>query len=61
VEGTTVYTPGPNDPGYVNGFAVTYYINSTVPEPSSLALLALGLLPAGLLPAGLLAARKRRA
>lgn len=37
------YTPTPNDPGYVNGFNVTYVIISDpVPEPGTLALGAVG-------------------
>jgi hypothetical protein len=37
------YTPTPNDPGYVNGFNVTYLIISDpVPEPGTLALGAVG-------------------
>lgn len=48
------YTPGPNDPGYVAGFNVTYNITSdtTVPEPASASLI--------LAAAGLLLAGKRR-
>jgi hypothetical protein len=37
-----VYTPGANDPGYVPGFQTTYEIISDVPEPGTMALLALG-------------------
>jgi hypothetical protein len=37
-----VYTPGPNNPGYVPGFQTTYEIISDVPEPGTMALLALG-------------------
>ena len=34
-----VYIPGPNDPGFVAGFAVTYhFISDAVPEPGTLAL-----------------------
>jgi hypothetical protein len=37
------YTPTPNDPGYVNGFSVTYLIISDpVPEPGTLTLGAVG-------------------
>jgi hypothetical protein len=37
------YTPTPNDPGYVNGFSVTYVIISDpVPEPGTVTLSAAG-------------------
>jgi len=32
------YTPGPDNPGFVAGFAVTYHVVSDVPEPGSVAL-----------------------
>jgi hypothetical protein len=36
------YTPGPNDPGFIQGFDTTYVIISDVPEPASISLLACG-------------------
>jgi len=36
------YTPGPNDPGFVPGFAVSYHLISDVPEPATVGLLAAG-------------------
>jgi hypothetical protein len=35
-----VYTPGPNDPGFVPGFDVTYHIITDVPEPGAVAFFA---------------------
>ena len=50
------YTPTPNQPGYMNGFGVTYVIISDpVPEPGTMTLGALGAI------AGLVLARRRRA
>jgi hypothetical protein len=48
VEGSNgvTYTPMPNQPGFVNGFSVTYSIRSDVaviPEPATMVLLATGL------------------
>jgi hypothetical protein len=37
-----IYTPGPNDPGFIPGFQTTYEITSDVPEPATLCLLVMG-------------------
>jgi hypothetical protein len=37
-----IYTPGPNDPGFVPGFQVTYVLISDTPEPASLTLFGIG-------------------
>lgn len=46
-----IYTPTPNQPGFVPGFNVTYTILSDIPAPGSAVLLGLG---------GLVASRRRR-
>jgi len=44
------YTPTPNQPGYVSGFAVTYHFisDSAVPEPASWAMMLMGFAGIGL-------------
>jgi len=39
-----LYTPGPTDPGFVPGFAVSYNFVSDTPEPGTLGLLGTGLI-----------------
>jgi len=50
------YTPTANQPGFVPGFSVSYLLISSVPEPSSLALLSAG----GLTFTGLAVVRRRK-
>ena len=45
-----LYTPGPSDPGFVPGFAVTYHLVTDVPEPGAIAFFAgIGLCGAAIL------------